>query len=73
MQLKIRLLFTLPIIAYQRVFSSNFIPICRFVPSCSEYTRHAILKHGVVRGIFYGALRIVRCNPFFRGGYDPLR
>ncbi|HOT74419.1 MAG TPA: membrane protein insertion efficiency factor YidD [Candidatus Wallbacteria bacterium] len=66
-------MFTLPIIFYQRVFSSNFIPICRYVPSCSEYTRHAILKYGVFRGVIYGAFRILRCNPFFKGGYDPLR
>lgn len=71
-QFKIRLAFTLPIVLYQRLFSHNFIPMCRFVPSCSEYTKHAILKYGVILGILFGMWRILRCNPFSKGGYDPL-
>lgn len=61
-----------PIALYQKFLSSNMPPVCRFTPSCSEYARHAILRYGFFRGVFYGAVRIVRCNPFFRGGYDPL-
>jgi putative membrane protein insertion efficiency factor len=44
---------------------------CRFEPSCSQYFILAVRKYGAVRGAFLGAWRIVRCNPFCRGGYDP--
>lgn len=58
--------------AYQR--TARFRPpTCRFVPSCSEYTAQAIARYGVVKGIALGCWRIVRCNPFCKGGEDPLR
>ena len=59
---------------YQRFLSpSNFgLHTCRFEPSCSHYTRKAVEKYGVLLGGVKGALRVLRCNPFFRGGYDPL-
>ncbi|HNY11624.1 MAG TPA: membrane protein insertion efficiency factor YidD [Candidatus Wallbacteria bacterium] len=69
----VRFFFTKPITLYQSFFSSNLPPVCRYVPSCSEYTRHAIMKYGVFSGIFRGMCRILRCNPFFFGGYDPLK
>lgn len=47
-------------------------PVCRFTPSCSEYTAQAILKHGIIKGIGLGTWRILRCNPFNRGGDDPV-
>lgn len=57
---------------YQR--TARFRPrVCRFEPSCSEYAAQAILKYGVIRGIALGLWRIMRCNPFSQGGYDPLR
>ena len=43
---------------------------CRFVPSCSEYMLEAILKHGFFIGLMLGLWRIIRCNPFSRGGFD---
>lgn len=46
---------------------------CRFYPSCSQYARDSIIKHGVVRGFFYSAARIVRCHPWNPGGYDPVK
>jgi putative membrane protein insertion efficiency factor len=46
--------------------------VCRYHPSCSEYTAQCIRKHGVVAGIAYGIRRILRCNPFSPGGYDPI-
>lgn len=46
--------------------------ICRYHPSCSEYTAQCIRKHGVVAGVAYGIRRILRCNPFSPGGYDPI-
>ncbi len=47
--------------------------VCRFAPTCSEYTRQAINKYGTMRGMWMGCKRIVRCNPFFVGGWDPVR
>ena len=48
------------------------IQTCRFYPSCSGYTREAIEKHGVFKGIFKGVKRILKCHPFNPGGYDPI-
>ncbi len=56
---------------YQRV-SRLMPPSCRFTPSCSEYTRQAILKHGFLKGCWLGAKRIGRCHPFCPGGHDPV-
>ena len=46
---------------------------CRFIPTCSEYTKQAIEKYGVIKGTIKGIYRILRCNPFSKGGYDPLK
>ena len=46
---------------------------CKFEPTCSEYTRQAIEKYGAGKGIILGIKRILRCNPFSKGGYDPLK
>ncbi len=46
---------------------------CRFVPTCSEYAIDAIGKYGAWRGTWMAAWRILRCNPFGKGGYDPVR
>ena len=47
-------------------------PVCRFEPTCSHYTAEAIRRHGFLHGGFMGAWRILRCNPFCRGGCDPV-
>ena len=46
---------------------------CKYYPTCSEYTRMAIEKYGCIKGIFLGLKRIIKCNPFSKGGYDPLK
>ena len=46
---------------------------CKYYPTCSEYTKQAIQKYGVVKGISLGIWRILRCNPFSKGGHDPLK
>ena len=56
---------------YQRLVSPLLPRACRFVPTCSEYARQAILEHGVRRGVGLALARLVRCNPFNPGGYDP--
>lgn len=45
---------------------------CRYQPSCSEYTRRAVLVHGVIKGLAMGSWRILRCHPLSRGGWDPV-
>lgn len=44
---------------------------CRYVPSCSQYAYEAIFKYGIIKGVIKSFFRIVRCNPWSRGGYDP--
>lgn len=46
---------------------------CKFYPTCSEYTKQAIEKYGCLKGTILGVCRILRCNPFSKGGYDPLK
>ena len=46
---------------------------CKFYPTCSEYTKQAIEKYGAWKGTLLGIWRILRCNPFSKGGYDPLK
>jgi len=57
---------------YQRFISPALPPSCRFHPSCSEYTRQALARHGAVRGTWLGLRRLLRCHPFHPGGYDPV-
>lgn len=57
---------------YQRYISSWTPPVCRFEPSCSNYTLQAVQTHGAIRGVLLGVWRILRCQPFSAGGYDPV-
>ncbi len=67
--------------AYQRTLSFDHGPLkhrypggfCRFTPSCSEYTYQAIEKYGVIVGTAKGFWRICRCNPWSKGGWDPVK
>ncbi len=56
---------------YQRLVSPIIGPRCRFVPTCSEYLIQSVRKHGVLKGVVRGLWRILRCNPWNSGGYDP--
>ena len=62
----------LPIRAYRRWISPLFPPCCRFSPTCSQYAIEAVRVHGVFRGLALSFWRILRCNPWSRGGYDPV-
>ncbi|MCQ2603216.1 MAG: membrane protein insertion efficiency factor YidD [Clostridia bacterium] len=57
---------------YKRVLSPHIGQDCKYTPTCSMYTYDAIKKHGVIIGCTLGAWRILRCNPFSKGGFDPV-
>ena len=57
---------------YQKLLSPWLGQRCRFYPSCSEYSKQAIMKHGYVRGVFKSVCRLLKCHPFHPGGFDPL-
>jgi uncharacterized protein len=67
-----RTLVVLPIRAYQRLFSPLVGERCKYYPSCSEYAAQAITKFGILRGLVLAGWRVLRCNPFSHGGYDPV-
>ena len=56
--------------AYKRFVSPLLPPACRFTPTCSEYAREAVLRHGLPRGLSLAARRLARCHPFHAGGHD---
>jgi len=58
---------------YQVIISPWLPPSCRFVPTCSEYAREAIERYGAVRGTGMAVWRLLRCQPFCAGGYDPVK
>jgi putative membrane protein insertion efficiency factor len=58
---------------YRKYLSPMLPPSCRYTPSCSLYTLQAIEKYGAVKGLSMGMLRLLRCHPFARGGFDPVR
>jgi len=66
-------LLTALVRVYQLAVSPALGPGCRFEPSCSEYARQAIERHGAFRGLWLGAKRLLRCHPFHPGGWDPVR
>ena len=57
---------------YQAAVSPLFPPRCRFIPTCSQYALEAIEKYGALKGGWMAFRRILRCNPFHKGGYDPV-
>ena len=60
------------IMLYQKVISPLFLPSCRFYPTCSQYAKEAIEKHGVFKGLSLAVRRLLKCHPFHAGGYDPV-
>jgi len=65
-------LLVLPIRFYQIVISPLLGPSCRFTPTCSEYARQALIKHGPIKGLYLAVRRILRCHPWGGSGYDPV-
>jgi len=65
--------FLLGLIAfYQRIVSPLFPSHCRFYPTCSEYCRQSLIKHGALKGGYRSLLRLLKCHPFHPGGIDPV-
>ena len=68
-----RKLVILLIIFYQKFISPGLGKKCKYYPSCSEYTKQAVDKYGIIKGSILGMYRILRCNPFSKGGIDYLK
>lgn len=71
-ELRLKSLLCLLVKGYQRLLSPLKPPCCRFTPTCSAYMIEAIGRFGALKGIILGSYRILRCNPFCTGGYDPV-
>ncbi len=67
-----RRVLTAPIRFYQRFISPGIAPRCKYEPSCSRYAVQAIERYGILRGLVLAAWRLLRCNPWSHGGYDPV-
>jgi uncharacterized protein len=65
-------LLALPIRLYKRFLSPLLPPACRFHPTCSVYALEALQKHGALRGLRLTLWRLLRCQPFHPGGFDPV-
>lgn len=61
-----------PLRGYKWALSPMFPPACRYVPTCSEYAVEAIERHGAIRGSVMAMMRLLRCHPFTKGGFDPV-
>jgi uncharacterized protein len=61
-----------PIRVYQRLFSPALGQRCKYYPSCSEYAAQAIDRFGILRGLVLAGWRLLRCNPWSHGGFDPV-
>lgn len=62
------------LLRFYKQWISPLLPLaCRFQPTCSEYMLQAVERHGAVRGVSLGVLRLLKCNPFHSGGFDPVR
>lgn len=67
-----RMLVSAPIVGYQRVISPGLPRRCRYEPTCSRYAVQALSEYGILRGLVLAAWRLLRCNPWSPGGYDPV-
>lgn len=70
---KIKNVFLMPIKFYKACINPLLLSNCKYVPSCSAYMSQAIMKRGVIRGILLGTYRLLRCNHFSKGGFDPVK
>jgi uncharacterized protein len=68
----VRAVVVLPIRVYQRLLSPLVGQRCKYYPSCSEYAAQAIQRFGILRGLVLAGWRLLRCNPWSYGGFDPV-
>jgi putative membrane protein insertion efficiency factor len=68
-----RAVVTAPIVVYQKAISPALPRRCRYEPTCSRYALDAIRAYGILRGVVLAAWRVLRCNPWSDGGYDPVQ
>ena len=68
----VRRLAIAPIAFYQRVLSPALPQHCKYEPSCSHYASQSVLRFGILRGLVLTGWRLLRCNPWSHGGYDPV-
>ncbi len=68
-----RLVVTAPIVAYQRFLAPGLPRRCRYEPTCSHYAVQAIQEYGILKGLVLAGWRLLRCNPWSPGGFDPVR
>jgi uncharacterized protein len=68
----LRRIAILPIRAYQLLLSPMVGQRCKYYPSCSEYAAQAIQRYGILRGLVLAGWRLLRCNPWSHGGFDPV-
>ncbi len=68
----LRAIVTAPIIVYQRLISPAIPRRCKFEPTCSRYAVEAIGRYGILKGLVLAGWRLLRCNPWSYGGYDPV-
>ena len=67
-----RLLAIAPIVVYRRLISPALPRRCKYEPTCSRYATEAITEYGILRGLVLAGWRLLRCNPWSYGGYDPV-
>src|SRR5947209_9560881 len=68
----VRGVVTAPIVVYQRLISPAIPRRCKYEPTCSRYAVEAIRRYGILRGLVLAGWRLLRCNPWSYGGYDPV-
>jgi hypothetical protein len=67
-----RTLVLAPVVAYQRLISPALPRRCKYEPTCSRYAVQAVREYGILRGLVLASWRLLRCNPWSHGGYDPV-
>lgn len=72
MRTLLRRLLTAPILVYQRLISPALPRRCKYEPTCSAYALQALREYGILKGLVLAGWRLLRCNPFSHGGYDPV-